>query len=97
MPRRGLGLYLDKANTNGAEYKVASEQAFHQGMVWRFLSTFTSTRSALSALSSSLARKDDHAASCTDLASIPPAKPFTLKSSTAIRPEWFTSLRDSLC
>ena len=34
----------------------------------------------------SFARNDDHAASCTDWASIPPANPWMFKSSTAMKP-----------
>src|SRR5437588_436125 len=48
--------------------------------------TFTSHRPALSALYDSFRMKPDHAASCTDLASVPPAKPWMFKSSTAMMP-----------
>ena len=49
-------------------------------------STFTNQRPALSALYASFPMNADHAASCTDLASLVFAKPFMFRSSTAMMP-----------
>src|SRR5499427_6626335 len=58
-------------------------------------STFANRRPASSALYASFATNDDHEASCTAFASIPPARPFTFRSSTKIIQNWLTSMRAS--
>src|SRR5260370_20690479 len=68
----------------------------HVWLVPQGLTVFN-TRPALSALYASLEKKADQLTSCTDLASIPPAKPLTFRFSTAITPKFWTSQNVSLC